>query len=187
MSDYKSINDYHLLTHDQLMREHERQRHIIAKLEVNNSDLTNKIIKLENEKTDLVKRHIELEDSNADLRKYHKDFEQFAATVYDPNKPTYKELEDKLASAENSKQAEIDELYETKIIPLQNQIKDREIKMESMYKQQVSYMEEIGHLKKIIDRLNTIVNYAAGYISACEQFRDKHPNDVKNWLFEGLK
>lgn len=179
--------DYHLSTHDQLMRENERQRELIAKLETNNSDLTNKIIKLENEKTDLVKRHIELEDSNADLRKYHKDFEQFAATVYDPNKPTYKELETKLALAENSKQAEIDELYETKIVPLQNEIKDKKIKLESAYKQDIRNMEEIGHLKKIIDRLNTIVNYAVGYISSCEQFRDKHPNDVKNWLFEGLK
>lgn len=42
-------------------------------------------------------------------------------------------------------------------------------------------------MKNTIENLNTIINYAAGYISACEQFRDKHPNNVKNWLFEGLK
>lgn len=165
MSDYKSINDYHLLTHDQLMRENERQRDLIAKLEANNSDLTNKIIKLEKEKAE---------------------FDSCTSRVYSPNK-SYKELEEKLALAENSKQAEIDELYETKIVPLQNEIKDKKIKLESAYKQDIRNMEEIGHLKKIIDRLNTIVNYAAGYISSCEQFRDKHPNDVKNWLFEGLK
>ena len=145
------------------------------------------ISKLERENQDLVKRHIELENSLIELRKYHKEFEQCAATVYDPNKPTYKELETKLALTENSKQAEIDELYETKIVPLQNEIKDKKIKLESAYKQDIRNMEEIGHLKKIIDRLNTIVNYAVGYISSCEQFRDKHPNDVKNWLFEGLK
>lgn len=165
MSDFKSINDYHLLTHDQLMRENERQRELIAKLEVNNIDLINKIIKLENEKAE---------------------FASCTARVYAPNK-SYKELEDKLALAENSKQAEIDELYETKIAPLQNEIKDKKIQLESAYKQDIRNMEEIGHLKKIIDRLNTIVNYAVGYISSCEQFRDKHPNDVKNWLFEGLK
>lgn len=187
MSDYKSINDYHLLTHDQLMRENERQRDLIAKLEVNNSDLTNKIIKLENEKTDLAKRHIELEDSLIELRKYHKDFEQFAATVYDPKKSTYRELEEKLKNFEVDKNREINELYETKIAPLQNEIKDKKIQLESAYKQDIRNMEEIGHLKKIIDRLNTIINYAAGYISSCEQFRDKHPNNVKNWLFEGLK
>jgi hypothetical protein len=173
MSDYKSMNDYHLLTHDQLMRENERQRDLIAKLET--------------DKIDLTKRHIELEDSLIELRKYHKEVEGYAARVYDPNKSTYKELEDKLALAENSKQAEIDELYETKIAPLQNQVKDREIKMESMYKQQVSYMEEIGSLKNKIEKLGMLINYAVGYISSCEQFRDKYPNDIKNWLFEGLK
>lgn len=142
---------------------------------------------MQRENQDLAKRHIELEDSLSELRKYYKEFDKFAATVYDPNKSTYKELEDKLALAENSKKAEIDELYETKIAPLQNEVKDKKIQLESAYKQDIRNMEEIGHLKKIIDRLNTIVNYAAGYISACEQFRDKHPNDVKNWLFEGLK
>ena len=165
--------DYHLLTHDQLMRENERLLGVIAKLEVSNADL--------------VKRHIELENSLAELRKYHKDFEQFAATVYDPNKPTYKELEDKLALAENSKQTEIDELYETKIIPLQNQVKDRDIQLESKYKQEVRHTEQIRSLKNTIENLGMLINYAVGYISACEQFRDKHPNDVKNWLFEGLK
>lgn len=165
MSDFKSINDYHLLTHDQLMRENERQRNLIAKLEANNIDLTNKVIRLEKEKIQ---------------------FESCTARVYAPNK-SYKELEDKLALAENSKQAEIDELYETKIAPLQNEIKDKKIQLESAYKQDIRNMEEIGHLKKIIDRLNTIINYAVGYISSCEQFRDKHPNNVKNWLFEGLK
>ena len=48
------------------------------------------------------------------------------------------------------------------------------------------HTEEISHLKKVIDRLDTIVNYAAGYISACEQFRDKHPHYVKDWLFSGI-
>lgn len=141
------------------------------------------ITKLEKENQNLVKRHIELENSLIELRKYHKEFEQFAATVYDPKKSTYKELEAKVAQAEELRKKDIDELWETRITPLQNQVKDREIKMESMYKQQVSYTEEISHLKKVIDRLDTIVNYAAGYISACEQFRDKHPHYVKDWLF----
>ena len=144
------------------------------------------ISKLERENQDLVKRHIELENSLAELRKYHKEVEGYAATVYDPNKPTYKELENKLALAENSKQAEIDELYEAKIGPLQNKVKDQQIQIESIYKRENRHTEEIAHLKKIIDRLNTIVNYAAGYISACEQFRDKHPNYVKDWLFSGI-
>lgn len=149
--------------------------------------LTDIIAKLETDKIDLAKRHIELENSLIELRKYHKEFEQFAATVYDPKKSTYKELETKVAQAEELRKKDIDELWETRITPLQNQVKDREIKMESMYKQQVSYTEEISHLKKVIENLGMLINYAVGYISACEQFRDKHPNDVKNWLFEGLK
>lgn len=173
MSDYKSMNDYHLSTHDQLMRENERQRDLIAKLET--------------DKIDLAKRHIELENSLIELRKYHKEVEGYAARVYDPNKSTYKELEDKLALAENSKQAEIDELYETKIALLQNEIKDKKIQLESAYKQDIRNMEEIGHLKNRIENLKMTINYAAGYISSCEQFRDKHPNYVKDWLFQGIK
>lgn len=187
MSDYKSINDYHLLTHDQLMRENERQRDLIAKLEVNNSDLTNKIIKLENEKTDLVKRHIELENSLIELRKYHKEFEQFAATVYDPNKSTYKELETKVAQAEALRKKDIDKLWETRIDPLRFELEDTNKQLDLLKIENSNLSTRIKQLNEVIKDQITIINYAVGYISACEQFRDKHPNDVKNWLFEGLK
>ena len=116
-----------------------------------------------------------------------KHYEEGTFNVYSPNKSTYKELEDKLALAENSKQAEIDELYETKIGPLQNEIKDKKIQLESAYKQDIRNMEEIGHLKNHIENLKMTINYAAGYISSCEQFRDKYPNYVKDWLFQGIK
>lgn len=172
MSDFKSVK--------QLCEEH-------SNLDIHIHKLDKTITDLEKENQSLVKRHIELENSLIELRKYHKEFEQFAATVYDPKKSTYKELETKVAQAEELRKKDIDELWETRITPLQNQVKDREIKMESMYKQQVSYTEEISHLKKVIENLGMLINYAVGYISACEQFRDKHPNDVKNWLFEGLK
>ena len=71
--------------------------------------------------------------------------------------------------------------------PLQNKVKDQHIQLESVYKRETRLTEEISHLKKVIENLGMLINYAVGYISACEQFRDKHPNDVKNWLFEGLK
>lgn len=170
MSDYKSMNDYHLLTHDQLMRENERQRDLIAKLET--------------DKIDLAKRHIELEDSLIELRKYHKEVEGYAARVYDPNKSTYKELEDKLALAENSKQAEIDELYKTKIMPLQNEVKDRKIQLESAYKANESLKDRIKSLEMYAARLKTTIDYAIGYISATAYMRDKHPDEVKRWLFK---
>lgn len=142
---------------------------------------------LQKENDLLKQQNTELRNSLAELKEYYKSLDKFAATVYDPKKSTYKELETKLAQAEELRKKDIDELWETRITPLQNQAKDREIKMESMYKQQVSYTEEISHLKKVIENLGMLINYSVGYISACEQFRDKHPNDVKNWLFEGLK
>ena len=171
MNDYKTI--------DTLRKEYPNLDNYIL-------SLTDIIAKLETDKIDLAKRHIELEDSNADLRKYHKDFEQFAATVYDPKKSTYKELETKVAQAEELRKKDIDELWETRITPLQKKVKDQHIQLESVYKRETRLTEEISHLKKVIDRLDTIVNYAAGYISSCEQFRDKYPNYVKDWLFSGI-
>jgi chromosome segregation ATPase len=134
-----------------------------------------------------------LEMNNLDLRRmitnlYNQLDEQskYTARVYAPNK-SYKELEEKLAATDTKRQKDIDELWETLVVPLQNKVKDQHIQLESIYKRENKHTEEISHLKKIIDRLNTIVNYAVGYISACEQFRDKHPNYVKSWLFEELK
>ena len=190
--------------YNQLVQENHKLHMVIDKLEKNNLDLRLTITDLRNkqeeyekllkqyeilrrENQDLVKRHLDLEDSNAELRKYHKEVEGYAARVYDPNKSTYKELEDKLALAKNSKQAEIDELYETTIAPLQNEVKDKKIQLESAYKQDIRNMEEIGHLKNHIENLKMTINYAAGYISSCEQFRDKYPNYVKDWLFQGIK
>ena len=168
------MNDYH----DTLTVQELREKYSL---------LDDYISKLERENQNLAKRHIELENSLIELRKYHKEFEQFAATVYDPKKSTYKELETKLAQAEELRKKDIDELWETRIIPLQNQVKDRDIQLESKYKQEIRQGEQIRSLKNTIENLGMLINYAVGYISSCEQFRDKHPNDVKNWLFEGLK
>ena len=142
---------------------------------------------LQQRNQDLVKRHIELEDSNADLRKYHKEVEEYASRVYNPNQLSYKELENKLALAENSKQAEIDELYETKIGPMQKKIEEYEKSLQLLQSMRSNDIIEIKDLKKIIKDQETIINYAAGYISSCEQFKDKYPYYVKNWLSKGLE
>ena len=172
MNDYKTI--------DTLRKEYQNLDNYIL-------SLTDIITKLETDKIDLAKRHIELENSLIELRKYHKEFEQFASTVYYPNKSTYKELEEKLALAENSKQTEIDELYETKIGPLQNQVKQKDDLLDIANHKNQCKDSRIKQLEETIKDQQTIINYAAGYISACEQFRDKHPTDVIKWLFKGLK
>ena len=141
---------------------------------------------LQKENDLLKQQNIELRNSLTELKEYYQSLDKFAATVYDPNKSTYKELEAKVAQAEELRKKDIDELWETRITPLQNKVKDQHIQLESVYKRETRLTEEISHLKKVIDRLDTIVNYAAGYISACEQFRDKHPNYVKDWLFSGI-
>jgi DNA repair exonuclease SbcCD ATPase subunit len=135
---------------------------------------------------ELLQKNLQLRQTITVLRNQQEEYEKCTSRINPPNK-TYKDLENKLASLENIHQDKIQELWDNHINPLQNEIKDKKIQLESAYKQDIRNMEEIGHLKKIIDRLNTIVNYAAGYISSCEQFRDKYPNYVKDWLFQGIK
>lgn len=91
-----------------------------------------------------------------------KHYEEGTANVYSPNKPSYKELVEKLSKADDLRKKDIDELWETRVVPLQNKVKDQHIQLESIYKRENKHTEEISHLKKIIDRLNTIVNYAVG-------------------------
>lgn len=128
--------------------------------------------------------HLDVHISRLEQKIEH--YEEGAASVYSPNKPSYKELVERLSKSDDLRKKDIDELWETRITPLQNKVKDQHIQLESVYKRETRLTEEISHLKKVIDRLDTIVNYAAGYISACEQFRDKHPNYVKDWLFSGI-
>jgi peptidoglycan hydrolase CwlO-like protein len=45
----------------------------------------------------------------------------------------------------------------------------------------------IKQLEEIIQNLNTRIDFAVGYISATQPHTDKHPMEVKRWLFEGLK
>ena len=172
MSDFKSVR--------QLCEENPNlNNHVLS--------LADEIDKLEKENQNLVKRHIELENSLIELRKYHKEFEQFAATVYDPKKSTYKELETKLAQAEELRKKDIDELWETRIDPLRFELEDTNKKLDLLKIENSNLSTRTKQLNEVIKDQITIINYAVGYISSCEQFRGKHPNDVKNWLFEGLK
>ena len=168
------MNDYH----DTLTVQELREKYSL---------LDDYITKLEKENQNLVKRHIELENSLIELRKYHKEFEQFAATVYDPKKSTYKELETKVAQAEELRKKDIDELWETRIDPLRFELEDTNKKLDLLKIENSNLSTRTKQLNEVIKDQITIINYAVGYISSCEQFKDKNPNDVKNWLFEGLK
>ena len=141
---------------------------------------------LQKENDLLKQQNIELRNSLTELKEYYQSLDKFAATVYDPKKATYKELEQKLALAENSKQTEIDELYETKIGPLPNKVKDQHIQLESQYKRETKLQQEIKNLKDTIHDAETVINFAVGYISATQPHTDKHPMEVKKWLYEGV-
>lgn len=172
MSDFKSVK--------QLCEENPNlNSHVLS--------LAYEIDKLEKENQDLVKRHIELENSLIELRKYHQEFNKFAATVYDPNKSTYKELEEKVAKANEQRQKDIDELWETRIDPLRFELEDTNKKLDLLKIENSNLSTRTKQLNEAIEDLEVLINYAVGYISSCEQFKDKNPNDVKNWLFEGLK
>lgn len=88
---------------------------------------------------------------------------------------------------ENSLTELIDDLWETRIDPLRFELEDTNKKLDLLKIENSNLSTRIKQLNEVIKNQITIINYAVGYISACEQFRDKHPNDVKNWLFEGLK
>lgn len=118
-----------------------------------------------------------------DLKKEKEEFDKCTARVNPPNK-NYKELESKLAQAEQLRQKDIDELWETRITPLQNEVKDKKIQLESAYKSSESQKDRIKALEMAVAVLKSKIDYAIGYISATPYMRDKHPDEIKRWLFK---
>jgi hypothetical protein len=130
---------------------------------------------------ELVKKNLELRQIITALRNQREEYEKCTARINPPNK-SYKELEQKLAETEEKKQKDIDELWETRITPLQNEVKDKKIQLESAYKANESQKDRIRELESIIANQNTIIHMAAGYISSTPQFRNQHPMNVLKWL-----
>jgi chromosome segregation ATPase len=158
------MNDYNKLSYDELVQINDELRHIIA-----------------------------------DLKKEKEEFDKCTATVYSPNK-SYKDLEKKLdelttnnaslvgikAHLENKLAAleHSNELLDDMITPLQNEVKDKKIQLESAYKSSESQKDRIKALEMVVAALKSKIDYAIGYISATPYMRDKHPDEVKRWLFK---
>ena len=116
------------------------------------------------------------------------------ATVYDPKrmdvsgasyeqlKLKYIDLTKKLEQTEQEKNKEIDELWNNTIVPLQNQVKDKNIQLDTAYNIDRSNKERIKELEGVISNQNTMIHMAAGYISSTPQFRNQHPMNVLKWL-----
>ena len=120
-----------------------------------------------------------------DLEQRLKDYEKFSVRTCPPTK-SYKELEEKVAKADELRQKDIDELWETRITPLQNKLKDQHTQIEALYKRENQHIKEIKDLKDTIHDAETVINFAVGYISATQPHTDKHPMEVKKWLYEGI-
>jgi hypothetical protein len=136
--------------------------------------------------TELCAEYPNLNEYIHQLEQRLKDYEQFTIRTCPPNK-TYKQLEEELKNFEVDKNREIDELWATKIKPLREKVEQYEKSLELSQSMTVNDGMIIKELRETIKDQQTIINYAAGYISACEQFREKHPNDVVKWLFKGLE
>lgn len=164
MSDFKSVKQ--LCEENPNLNNHILSlTDVIAKLEVNNIDLTNKNIKLVNE-----------------LNEYSK-----CTSRCQPPTKSYKELEEKLAQAEELRQKDIDELFETRITPLNKQIIELKQQLTTSYDVNQGQKNRIRDLEIVRDNLNRMIDFAVGYISATQPHTDKHPMEIKQWLFKGLE
>lgn len=136
---------------------------------------------------ELLQKNLELRQTITNLRNQIDENNKWTATVYAPNKSTYQELELKLKKFESDKQKEIDELWETKIKPLQDQVVEKNNDVCVAKHKNQCKDGRIKQLEEIIKNLNTRIDFAVGYISATQPHTDKHPMEVKKWLFEGLE
>jgi chromosome segregation ATPase len=130
---------------------------------------------------ELLQKNLQLRQTITVLRNQQEEYEKCTSRINPPNK-TYKDLENKLASLENIHQDKIQELWDNHINPLQNEVKDRKIQLESAYKANESQKDRIKELDSIIANQNTMIHMAAGYISSTPQFRNQHPMNVLKWL-----
>jgi uncharacterized coiled-coil protein SlyX len=166
------MSDSNKLTYDELVQINDELRYIISNLK---------------------KEKEELRLTVSELRLYKDDMEKFSqrSTVYDPNKMLGDQktlIEQKVKYAVLQKDKEIDALkadiknLEDTIIPLQNQVKDKNIQLDTAYNIDRSNKERIKELENVITNQNATIHMAAGYISSTPQFKNQHPMNVLKWL-----
>ena len=152
-----------------------------------NPNLNNHILSLADKMDELERKNKVLENTLIEIKAYYKEFDKFAATVYDPKKSTYKELETKLAQAEELRQKDIDELFETRITPLNKKVKELTQELNTSYDVNQGQKNRIKDLEIVRDNLNRMIDFAVGYISATQPHTDKYPMEVKKWFLKGFE
>jgi chromosome segregation ATPase len=144
---------------------------------MNDYDYNNKEILFLQE---LRKQYSVLDSYLSALENKIKHYEKGTATVYAPNKLSYKDLELKLKNFETNKQKDIDELCKTRITPLNKEVQELRADNHNLKSKNRNSENHIMMLDRLID-------FAVGYISATQPHTDKHPMEVKKWLFEGFE
>ena len=152
-----------------------------------NPNLNNHILSLADKMDELERKNKVLENTLIEIKAYYKEFDKFAATVYDPKKSTYKELETKLAQAEELRQKDIDELFETRITPLNKKVIELTQELSTSVDINRGQKNRIKELEIVRDNLNKMIDFAVGYISAAQPHTDKSPMEVKKWFFKGFE
>jgi predicted nuclease with TOPRIM domain len=130
---------------------------------------------------ELIEKNKELRQIISDLRSEQDEYEKCVARINPPTK-TYKELEEKLANAEEQRKKDIDELWTTRIIPLQKKVEEQDIKLSDVFKSDLHSFQRIKELERTIEKQNAIITMAAGYICASKRFSSSNPMDVMKWL-----
>jgi predicted transcriptional regulator len=136
---------------------------------------------------ELRKQYSVLDSYLSALENKIKHYEKGTATVYSHNQPTYTDLELKLKNFETNKQKDIDELFETRITPLNKKVMQLTQELTTSVNINQSQKSKIRKLEIVRDNLNTMIDFAVGYISATQPHTDKHPMGVKKWLFKGFE
>ena len=137
-------------------------------------------------RAELIEKIITLKQIISVKNKEQEEYEKCVARVNPPTK-TYKELEEKLANAEEQRKKDIDELWTTRIIPLQKKVEEQDIKLSDAFKSDLNNFQRIKDLERVIEKQNVVIYMAAGYISSTPQFSNTHPIDVKKWLMGGME
>jgi predicted RNase H-like nuclease (RuvC/YqgF family) len=115
-----------------------------------------------------------------ELRKQYSVLDSYLIALENEIKQTYKDLELKVKNFETDKQKDIDELWETRITPLNKEVKELRADNHNLKSKNRNSDNHIMMLNRLID-------FAVGYISATPPHTDKHPMEVKKWLFKGFE
>ena len=165
----------------------------IAELREEHSNLNDYISSLYEVINESDKNNLDLRLTIDHLKNELEQNKKWTATVYTPNQPSYKDLELKLKNFETNKQKEIDELKrlnrstEQRIAEYIEDKTSLNREIQQLKQSSLNLTNDVFDLRRKNKLLCSVIDFAVGYISATQPHTDKHPMEVKRWLFEGFE